>query len=139
MKKRIHGDPGNSQSVVGRVSRADKKKMVDSIIENMVKNHNPVTEERYRFVLLLYWIRKEHGNHYGFLQPNFICIIFGKMMVSKLQRTDDDIQKAVNDWCEDPAKATVKYGHISKWNTSKVTTMKDLFSGKSQFNDDISM
>jgi hypothetical protein len=61
------------------------------------------------------------------------------MMVSNLQRTDDDIQKAVNDWCEDPAKATVKYGHISKWNTSKVTTMKDLFSGKSQFNDDISM
>ena len=46
-------DPGNPQTVVGRVSRSDKKKMVDSIIENMVKNHNPVTEERYRFVLWL--------------------------------------------------------------------------------------
>jgi surface protein len=59
-------------------------------------------------------------------------------MVSKLQRTDADIHKAVNDWCKDPAKAAVEYGHISKWNTSLVTDMKGLFQGKSDFNDDIS-
>ena len=39
-------DPGELQAVEGRVSRADKKKLIDCIIEHMVKNHNLVTEER---------------------------------------------------------------------------------------------
>jgi surface protein len=60
------------------------------------------------------------------------------MMVSKLQRSDADIHEAVDDWCDDPTAAEVKYGHISKWNTSLVTNMKMLFSEKSDFNDDIS-
>jgi hypothetical protein len=34
--------------------------------------------------------------------------------------------------------AEVKYGHISKWNTSLVTNMKELFKMKRDFNDDIS-
>ena len=131
-------DPGEPQAVVGRVSRAEKKKLIDSIIEHMVKNHNPVTEERYQFVEWLYRIRNHHGNHYGFLQPDFICIIFGKLMVSKLQRSDADIQIAVNDWCKDPVAAEQKYGHISKWNTSLVTNMAKLFQYKNNFNDDIS-
>jgi surface protein len=131
-------DPGELQTVAGRVSRADKKKLIDCIIEYMVKNHNPVTEERYQFVEWLYWIRKQHGNRYGFLQPDFICIIFGKLMTSKLQRSDADIQIAVNEWCEDPAAAAVMYGHISKWNTSLVTNMTKLFNDKNDFIDDIS-
>ena len=60
------------------------------------------------------------------------------MMVSKLQRSDADIRIAVDAWCDKPVKATVKYGHISKWNTSLVTNMKELFQEKSDFNDDIS-
>ena len=136
---RIHEgiDPGDPQTVVGRVSRADKKKMVNSIINHMVKNHHPVTEERYQFVEWLYRIRKQY-RRMGLFQPDFTCIIFGKMMVSKLTRTDTDIHNAVNDWCEDPARATVKYGHISKWNTSLVTNMRGLFEYKRDFNDDIS-
>ncbi len=59
-------------------------------------------------------------------------------MVSKLQRSNDDIKKAVDDWCEDHVKATSKYGNISKWNTSMVTDMKDLFYGERDLNDDIS-
>ncbi len=35
-------------------------------------------------------------------------------------------------------EATLKYGHISKWNTSLVTDMNKLFYDKSDFNDDIS-
>ena len=38
---------GNSDTAVERVSRADKENLIDSIIDHMVKNHNPVTEERY--------------------------------------------------------------------------------------------
>jgi surface protein len=74
----------------------------------------------------------------GLFQHDFIYIIFGKMMVSKLQRSDADIKKAVNDWCKDPVKATAKYGHFSKWNASIVTDMKGLFHRKRDFNDDIS-
>ena len=52
-------------------------------------------------------------------------------MVSKFQRSDIDIQKAVNAWCHDPAKATAANG------TSLVTNMTELFDWKGKFNDDI--
>ena len=59
------------QETVRGVSRTQKKKLkeslIETIIENMIKSHNPVTEERYQFVEWLYRIRSHHGNHYGFL------------------------------------------------------------------------
>jgi surface protein len=125
------------QPVVGRVSRADKKKLIDRIMENMVKTHHPITEERYQFVLWLYRIRTQYPQM-GLFQPDFIWVIFRNIMPSKCNRSDSDIKKAVNDWCEDPTKATAKYGHISKWNTSLVTDMSGLFEYKIEFNDDIS-
>ena len=90
------------QPVVGRVSRADKKKLVDRIIENMANNHHPVNEERYQFVLWLYRIRTQYPQM-GLFQPDFIWVIFRKMMPSKYNRSDSDIKTAVNAWCEDPA------------------------------------
>jgi hypothetical protein len=101
-----------------------REEMIERIIERMVRNHHPVTEERYQFVLWLYRIRNHHGNHYGFLQPDFICIIFGKMMVSKYQRFDADIHKAVNDWCGYPAEATIKkYGHSTSANGTHLESL----------------
>ena len=41
-------------------------------------------------------------------------------------------------WIEDPEKAEETYGHISTWNTSKVTNMSGLFRSALYFNDDIS-
>lgn len=52
--------------------------------------------------------------------------------------TDDNIQKAVNDWCFRNDEALTKYGHISDWDTSNVTDMSLLFMELYQFNDDIS-
>jgi surface protein len=94
-------------------------------------------EERYEFVLNLYMIRKQY-KRMGCFQPDFIWVVFNPMMVSKYQRSDGDIQKAVKDWCEGPVAATVKYGHINKWNTSLVTDMSKLFCMKRGFNEDIS-
>ena len=126
------------QEEVRGVSEAVKKYvLIGSILDSIAKNYNPITEERYQFVEWLYRIRTQY-KRMGLFQPDFICIIFGKMMVSKLQRSDADIHEAVDDWCDDPAKAIEKYGHISKWNTSLVTNMKELFKGKNDFNDDIS-
>jgi len=52
--------------------------------------------------------------------------------------TSSNIQDAVDLWVSDEASATTLYGHISDWNTSAVTTMKDLFKDKTTFDDDIS-
>jgi surface protein len=90
--------------------------------------HNLViAEERYQLVEWLYRIRKQY-KRMGLFQPDFICIIFGKMMVSKLVRTDVDIRKAVDDWLfGNRTKAMEEYGPMNKWNTSLVTNMKRLF------------
>ena len=96
-----------------------------------------INEQRCQFVLSLYRIRTQYPQM-GLFQPDFIWVIFRKMMPSKYNRTDDDIQQSVNEWCNDPTKAEAKYGHISEWNTSLVTNMKELFEGKREFNDDIS-
>ena len=96
-----------------------------------------INEKRYQFVLALYRIRTQYPQM-GLFQPDFIWVIFRSMMPSKYIRTNDDIHDVVNEWCDDPVAATVKYGHISKWNTSLVTDMKNLFKGKRGFNDDIS-
>ena len=47
------------------------------------------------------------------------------------------IRKAVKLWIDDEDKAIRKYGHISNWNTSKVTNMKYLFRECKYFNEDI--
>ena len=104
---------------------------------------NPVVEERYQFVIWLYLIRKRSKGHHGFLQPDFISIIFGPMIPSlKLTRHDGDIRKAVEVWCDkswykNKVSAEVKYGHISDWNTSRVTSMNRLFKKETSFNEDI--
>jgi surface protein len=103
------------------------------------------TEERYQFVLSLYLIRKQYSQM-GLFQPDFIWVTFRSMMPSKYNRTDDDIQRAVDEWCDDSIAATENYGKISKWNTSLVTNMENLFNGscyggnikRRNFNDDIS-
>ena len=96
-----------------------------------------INEKRYHFILWFYKIRTQY-RRMGLFQPDFLFVIFRKMMPSKYNRSDEDIKPAVNDWCKDPVAATVKYGHISKWNTSLVTNMKELFQFKRNFNDDIS-
>ena len=74
-------DSGAPQTVVESVSRADKKKLIDHIIEHMVHNHHPVTEERYQFVEWLYRIRAHHGNHYGFLRIHRLMIHFVTLLL----------------------------------------------------------
>ncbi|GMH70247.1 hypothetical protein TrST_g12432 [Triparma strigata] len=63
-----------------------------------------------------------------------------------LKRSDDDIKVAAKAWCEDAEAAREIYGHISIWNTSEVTDMRNLFSADDeqgymaakQFSEDIS-
>ena len=61
-----------------------KEKLVNIILLDMMKNHHPVIEERYQFVEWLYRIRAQ-WKRMGLFQPEFICIIFGEMMVKQQQ------------------------------------------------------
>ena len=105
--------------------------------EKKLRMNAVVNEQRYQFVLSLYLIRTQY-TQMGLFQPDFIWVTFRKMMPSKYNRSNGDIKNAVNQWCKNPTAATIKYGHISKWNTSLVTNMKELFKDKEDFNDDIS-
>ncbi|GMH49565.1 hypothetical protein TL16_g00552 [Triparma laevis f. inornata] len=59
---------------------------------------------------------------------------------------NEDLKVAAKEWCTDEQTAVTKYGPISGWNVSEVTSMRNLFSaGRSgpgeaakQFNADIS-
>ncbi len=51
---------------------------------------------------------------------------------------DSNIRDAVQVWVNDQTTAMLRYGHISHWNTSKVTDMNKLFFKCSSFNEDIS-
>ncbi len=62
---------------------------------------------------------------------------------------NDSIRTAVDAWLADAAAAEATYGHISTWETSEVTSMRDLFCAdpayptacdpaRASFNDDIS-
>ena len=44
------------------------------------------------------------------------------------------LKDAVQEWLDNPASSEKKYGHISNWDTSKVTSMEELFSKAESFN-----
>lgn len=45
----------------------------------------------------------------------------------KYERSNRDIREAVPHWIWNPEYAEMEYGHISRWNVSKVTSMRQLF------------
>jgi surface protein len=103
---------------------------------------DPCSEDRYNTILWLYRIRTQY-RRMGLFQPDFICIIFGKLMRKRTDRSQNDINEAVRCWIISRNQAQFLYGHISNWNVSQVTKMTCLFDFKdttsiSYFNDDIS-
>ena len=52
-------------------------------------------------------------------------------------QTDKDLRDAVDMWCTNINEALEKYGHISLWDTHKITDMSFLFRNHPEFNDDI--
>ncbi len=62
---------------------------------------------------------------------NIMRIVFYQMKDSK------ELREAVGLWLYKESIAMTKYGHISLWNTSKVTDMSYMFQYASKFNEDI--
>ena len=55
-----------------------------------------------------------------------------------VMKVEGGIRTAVKAWCTNKAAAKAQYGPIASWDTSEVTDMSFLFSGKAVFNEDIS-
>ena len=54
------------------------------------------------------------------------------------ERLEGGIRTAVEAWCANRDAAKDQYGPIASWNTSEITNMYGLFSGKAGFDEDIS-
>jgi hypothetical protein len=47
---------------------------------------------------------------------------------------NETLRAAVQEWFEHESEAKKKYGHISNWDTSKVTDMSEMFDWDRPFN-----
>ena len=72
--------------------------------------------------------------------PFFVSALLAVLQSSEAatELTDSNIFEAKDLWISDPSNATVQYGNITSWDTPNITSMQSLFSGKTDFNDDIS-
>ncbi len=105
---------------------------------------NFIQEENYYLLHWLYRIRRvscARGIRAGFIRPDFLWSIYRPMMRSKMlvRRTNEDIHDMVHEWCgissgSDPQYDLLAFeeecGHISPWDVSGVTDMKQLFCDK---------
>ena len=67
----------------------------------------------------------------------FIASAFLQLVAAE-EFSDANFKKSTKEYIADPAAGEAKYGHISTWDTSKVTKMDYLFCYADQFNEDIS-
>ncbi len=66
-----------------------------------------------------------------------LCVLSLLEAVAGIALDNDSIHTAVDAWLADPTAAEATYGHISTWDTSGVTSMRNLFHMKRTFNEDI--
>jgi hypothetical protein len=67
--------------------------------------------------------------------PLDIIISINSFLYEKL--TNENFEAAIALWFEDEEKCKWRFGHISFWNTSRVTNMIESFAMRENFNDDL--
>ena len=102
------------------------------------KPSKDMLDEFYTVIACFKRMQKEYKINIMDTSSAFFKKEFGPYLLNKRTRTDEDIREAVKLWCSDPAAAEEKYGHISKWDVSRVTNMSELFYKYWLFNEDIS-
>jgi surface protein len=68
--------------------------------------------------------------------PLDLIILIRSFLYEKL--TDANFFAAVELWFRNEEKCRLKFGHISDWNTSRVTNMRKAFDRRERFNEDLS-
>jgi surface protein len=67
--------------------------------------------------------------------PLDLVVLINSFLYERL--TDDNFQQAIALWFENKQECKFRFGHISDWNTSRVTNMERAFFRRSDFNEDI--
>jgi surface protein len=68
--------------------------------------------------------------------PLDLVVLINNFLYEKL--TDDNFKQAIALWFENEEECKLRFGHISDWNTSRVTNMELTFHGRETFNQDLS-
>jgi surface protein len=68
--------------------------------------------------------------------PLDLVVLISSFLYERL--TDENFQEAIALWFENQEDCKFRFGHISYWNTSRVTNMRGAFHKRYTFNEDIS-
>jgi surface protein len=67
--------------------------------------------------------------------PLDLVVLINSFLYEKL--TDENFKQAIALWFENEEQCKFRFGHISDWNTSRVTNMERTFQNRRNFNEDI--
>jgi surface protein len=67
--------------------------------------------------------------------PLDLVVLINSFLYERL--TDENFKQAIALWFENKEECKLRFGHISDWNTSRVTNMEEAFYGRNDFNEDI--
>jgi surface protein len=67
--------------------------------------------------------------------PLDLVVLINSFLYERL--TDENFKQAIDLWFGNKEECKFRFGHISGWNTSRVTNMGFAFCGRSDFNEDI--
>jgi surface protein len=68
--------------------------------------------------------------------PLDLVVLINSFLSEKL--IDKNFHFAITLWFENNEECVFRFGHISYWNTSRVTNMKRTFTDRRDFNEDVS-
>jgi surface protein len=67
--------------------------------------------------------------------PLDLVVLINSFLYERL--TDENFKQAIALWFENKEECKFRFGHISDWNTSRVTNMEGAFYNRSNFNENI--
>jgi surface protein len=67
--------------------------------------------------------------------PLDLVVLINSFLYERL--TDENFKQAIALWFENKEECKLRFGHISDWNTSRVTNMRRVFYDRRDFNEDI--
>jgi surface protein len=70
--------------------------------------------------------------------PLDLVVLINSFLSKHEKLTDENFKQAIALWFENEEECKLRFGHISDWNTSRVTNMVTAFYMRTNFNEDIS-
>ena len=77
-------------------------------------------------------INHHYRRHSVLLPALMLCVVVVSLLLAvcaQTEITDVVLREAVGRWITNEEQASKTYGHISTWDTRKITVMRELFKG----------